>query len=104
MKAAKDSRPQREREKSSWKGKKSEEKEQKKSFGEEIVDAPFESDIILLLKNWKTSYQKFYMMMLLSMNDELSSISSQVVEQVEAIPEVVLSEVSKLINSVISKR
>ena len=51
MKAAKDSRPQREREKSSWKGKKSEEKEQKKCFGEEIVDAPFESDIILLLKN-----------------------------------------------------
>ena len=51
MKAAKDSRPQREREKSSWKGKESEEKEQKKCFGEEIVDAPFESDIILLLKN-----------------------------------------------------
>ena len=44
------------------------------------------------------------MMMLLSMNDELSSISSQVVEQIEAIPEVVLSDVSKLINSVISKR
>ena len=51
MKAAKDSRPQREREKSSWKGKKSEEKKQKECFEEEIVDAPFESDIILLLKN-----------------------------------------------------
>ena len=42
--------------------------------------------------------------MLLSMNDELSSISPQTVEQIEVIPEVVLSEVSKLIDSVISKR
>ena len=34
-----------EREKSSWQGKNSEEKEQKKCFEEEIVDAPFESNI-----------------------------------------------------------
>ena len=44
------------------------------------------------------------MLMLLSMNDEVSSISSQIVEQIEFIPEVVLSEVSKLIDSVIGKR
>ena len=42
--------------------------------------------------------------MLLSMNDEVSSISSQIVKQIEVIPEVVLSEVSKLNDSVISKR
>ena len=37
--------------------------------------------------------------MLLSMNEEVSSISSQIVEQIEVIPEVVSSEVSKLIDS-----
>ena len=41
--------------------------------------------------------------MLLSMI-EVSSISFQIVEQTEVIPEVVLLEVSKLIDSVISKR
>ena len=47
MKAAKDWRPkrEREREKSSWLGKKSEKKEEKKIFEEEIIDAPFESNI-----------------------------------------------------------
>ena len=38
------------------------------------------------------------------MNDEVSSTSSQIVEQIQVIPEVVLSEVSKLIDSVTSKR
>ena len=42
--------------------------------------------------------------MLLSMNDEVSLISSQIADQTEAIHEVVLSEVSKLIDSVKSKR
>ena len=42
--------------------------------------------------------------MLLSMNDEVSSISSQIVERIKVIPEVVLSEVSKLIDSLMSKR
>ena len=42
--------------------------------------------------------------MLLSMNDEVSRISSQIVEQIEVIPEVALSAVSKLIDSVMSKR
>ena len=51
MKAVKDSRPKREREKSSWQGKKSEEKEQKKCFKEEIVDAPFESNINTVVEN-----------------------------------------------------
>ena len=44
------------------------------------------------------------MLILLSMNDEVSSTSSQIVEQIQVIPEVVLSEVSKLIDSVTSKR
>ena len=51
--------------------------------------------LILLLK---TSHQKFYMLMLLSLNDEVSSIFSQIVEQIDVTPEVVLSEVSKLID------
>ena len=42
--------------------------------------------------------------MLFSMNDEVSSISSQIVKQIEVIPEVVLSEVSNLIDSVMNKR
>ena len=44
------------------------------------------------------------MLMLLSINDEVSSISSQIVEQIEVILEVDLSEVSKLIDSVMRKR
>ena len=40
--------------------------------------------------------------MLLSMSDQVSSISSEIVEQVEVIPEV--SKVSKLIYSVMSRR
>ena len=44
------------------------------------------------------------MRMLLSMNDEVSLISSQIADQIEAIHEVILSEVSKLIDSVKSKR
>ena len=46
MKAAKRFKTQdRERKKSSWQGKESDEKEQKKCFEEEIFDAPFESNI-----------------------------------------------------------
>ena len=39
-----------------------------------------------------------------AMNDEISSISSQSVEQIKIFPEVVLSEVSKLIDSVMNMR
>ena len=49
-------------------------------------------------------HQKFYMLMLFSMNDEVPSITSQTAEQIEVIPEVVSSEVSKLIDKVMSKR
>ena len=38
------------------------------------------------------------------MNDEVSTISSQTAEQIEIIPGVVLSKVSKLIDSVTSRR
>ena len=44
------------------------------------------------------------MLMLLPMNGEVSSISSQTVVQIEVIPEVVLSEVSNLIDPVMSTR
>ena len=44
------------------------------------------------------------MLMLLSMNGEVPSISFLIVEQIEVVPEVVLSEVYKLIDSVMSKR
>ena len=44
------------------------------------------------------------MQMLLSIKGKVSSISSQIVEQFEVIPEVVLSEASKLIESVMRKR
>ena len=50
------------------------------------------------------SHLKFYMPTLLSMNDEVSSTSSQIVEQIEGIPEVDISEVSKLIDAVMRKR
>ena len=67
-----------------------------------MADAPFESNINTAVE--KTSYQKSYMLMLLSVNDEVSSIFSEIVEQIEVIPDVVLLEVSKLIDSVMSKR
>ena len=38
------------------------------------------------------------------MSDEVSSISSQIAEQIEVISEVVSSKLSKLIDSVMSKR
>ena len=44
------------------------------------------------------------MLTLLSMNDDISSSFPQIVEQIDVIPEVVLSELSKLINSVMCKR
>ena len=39
-----------------------------------------------------------------AMNDEVSSISSQIVEQIDVIPEAFLSKVSRLTESVISRR
>ena len=44
------------------------------------------------------------MLMLLSMNDEVSSISSQIVEQIEVILKVVLPELPKLTDTVMNKR
>ena len=44
------------------------------------------------------------MLMLLLMSDEVSSIPSQIAEQIEVISEVVSSKLSKLIDSVMSKR
>ena len=89
MKASKRFKTDRQTEKSSQQGKNSKEKKQEKCFEEEIIDAP---------------HQKFYMLMLLSINDEVSSISSQIVEQIQIIPEAVLSEVSKLIDSLMSNK
>ena len=59
MKAAKRFKTQeKKKEKSSWQGKKSEEKKEKKCFEEEIVGAPFESNINIvvekhLIRNYK---------------------------------------------------
>ena len=39
-----------------------------------------------------------------AINDEITSISSRIVQQIEVIPESVLSKVSKLINSMMSKK
>ena len=77
------------------------EEKEKKCVNEHLLMHHLKVMLILLLKR---SRQKFYMLMLLSINDEVSSIFSQIVEQIEIIPEAVLSEVSKLIDSVISKR
>ena len=41
---------------------------------------------------------------LIGINDAITSISSRIVEQIEVIPESVLSKVSKLINSMMSKK
>ena len=41
---------------------------------------------------------------LIGINDAITSISSRIVEQIEVIPESVLSKASKLINSMMSKK
>ena len=56
--------------------------------------------LILLLKNIII----YADVVVSAMNDEVSAISSQIVEQIEVILEIVLSEVSKLIDSVMSMR
>ena len=56
--------------------------------------------LILLLKNIIIHAD----VVVSAMNDEVSAISSQIVEQIEVILEIVLSEVSKLIDSVMSMR
>ena len=59
--------------------------------------------LILLLKNISSEIIHSDVVVN-AMNDEVSSVSSQTVEQIEVIPEVVLSKVSKLIGSVRSWR
>ena len=44
------------------------------------------------------------MLILLSINDEVSSISSKIIKKIEVIPEVVLSEVPKLIEPIMNKK
>ena len=74
MKAAKRFKTQ---EKSSWQGKKSEEKEQKKCFEKEVVDAPFESNNNTLLKN--ISSEVIHADVIVNaMNDEVSTVSSKI--------------------------
>ena len=59
--------------------------------------------LILLLKNISSEIIRSDAVVN-AMNDEVSSVPSQIVEQIEVIPEVVLSKVSKLIGSVRSWR
>ena len=44
------------------------------------------------------------MLILLSINDEVSSVSSKIIKKIEVIPEVVLSEVPKLIEPIMNKK
>ena len=71
-------------EKSSWQGRMSEKKEQKRCFEEEIVDAPFEV-ILMLLPKIISSEIIHAVVVANAMNDEISSISSQIVEQIKVI-------------------
>ena len=44
------------------------------------------------------------MVILLSINDEVSSVTSKIIKKIEVIPEVVLSEVPKLIEPIMYKK
>ena len=110
MKAAKRFKTQereKERKKSSWQGEKTEEKEQKKSkknvSRKKLMMYHLKVILILWLKNISSEIIHADVV-LIGINDAITSISSRIVEQIEVIPESVLSKVSKLINSMMSKK
>ena len=112
MKAAKRFKTQereKEREKSSWQGEKTEEKEQKKKKTKKNVSRKkllmYHLKVILILWLKNISSEIIHAdVVLIGINDAITSISSRIVEQIEVIPESVLSKVSKLINSMMSKK
>ena len=99
---------EKEREKSSWQGEKTEEKEQKKKTKKNVSRKKllmYHLKVILILWLKNISSEIIHAdVVLIGINDAITSISSRIVEQIEVIPESVLSKVSKLINSMMSKK
>ena len=116
MKAAKIFKTQerereKEREKSSWQGEKTEEKEQQQKKNKQKKNVSrkkllmYHLKVILILWLKNISSEIIHAdVVLIGINDAITSISSRIVEQIEVIPESVLSKVSKLINSMMSKK
>ena len=77
------------------------EKEQKRPLEEEVVNKPCERNINIVVEK-HVSLENIHSGVVV--NDELPLISFQIVEQIEVIPEVVLPEVSKLVDSVMNMR
>ena len=109
MKAAKRFKTQereKEREKSSWQGEKTEEKEQKQEKNAsrmKLLIYHLKVILILWLKNISSEIIHADVV-LIGINDAITSISSRIVKQIKDIPESVLSKTSKLINSMMSKK
>ena len=89
--------------KSKWQGKKSEEKEQKKCFQEEIVDAPFECNINIVAEKHLIRNYTCWCWCQCNEWSSIINLFSNCGTDWSCI-EVVLSEVSKLFDSVISMR
>ena len=114
MKAAKRFKTQereKEREKSSWQGEKTEEKEQQQKKNKQNKNVSrkkllmYHLKVILILWLKNISSEIIHAdVVLIGINDAITSISSRIVEQIEVIPESVLPKVSKLINSMMSKK
>ena len=114
MKAAKRFKTQereKEREKSSWQGEKTEEKEQQQKKNKQKKNVSrkklfmYHLKVILILWLKNISSEIIHAdVVLIGINDAITSISSRIVEQIEVIPESVLSKVPKLINSMMSKK
>ena len=103
MKAAKRFKTQereKEREKSSWQGEKTEEKEQqqKKNVSRKIL-LMYHLKVILILWLKNISSEVIHAdVVLIGTNDAITSVSSRILEEIEVIHESFLSKVSKLIN------
>ena len=108
MKAAKRFKTQereKEREKSSWQGEKTEEKEQQKKNVSRKILLMYHLKVILILWLKNISSEVIHAdVVLIGTNDAITSVSSRILEEIEVIHESVLSKVSKLINSMMSKK
>ena len=69
-----------------------------------LIDAPCEINYVLILFLKNMSHQKRYTFWYCVVNDEVPSTSSQIVEQIVIIQEVVLLEISKLNDSALDKK
>ena len=85
-------------------GKKNKKKKTKKNVSrKKLLMYHLKVILILWLKNISSEIIHADVV-LIGINDAITSISSRIVEQIEVIPESVLSKVSKLINSMMSKK